>query len=200
VLRCNKYTTLEPARGYVERGYSVLPLAPGEKRPHPRLAPNGLKDATQDPRQLEAWFKTAPGAGVGILPPAGVLVLDADSPEALAALQERWPELREAPLQRTPRGGGHIFLAVRPEVGATIPARVKALGGLADIRGLGRGYLAAWPTAFPHGSYRWEVPLVPPSELPLAPEGRSGSPSRGLLGYQRRKLGSKAFYVGPVTE
>jgi len=159
----------EAARRYAALGYPVFPLAPGEKRPHPRLAPNGFRSATTDLATLEAWWRLDPGAGVGIAPGPGVLVLDADSPEALEALQDRWPELKRAPLQRSPRGGGHLFLRVPEEVGRAIPAKAKALDGLADIRGLGRSYLAAWPTALPNGAYRWERPLVAPEELPEAP-------------------------------
>jgi len=167
--RTTRNAALEAARRYAALGYPVFPLQPGEKRPHPRLAPNGFRGASRDPATLEAWWRLAPGAGVGIAPGPSVLVLDADSEEALEALQERWPELRTAPLQRTPRGGGHLFLSVPPEVGRAIPARAKALDGLADVRGLARSYLAAWPTALPHGRYVWERPLVSPSELPEAP-------------------------------
>jgi len=160
---------LEAAKGYAALGYAVFPLAAGEKRPHPRLAPHGFRGASQDPATLQSWWRQDPRAGVGIAPGPSVLVLDADSEEALQALQERWPELRAAPLQRSPRGGGHIFLRVPEEVGRAIPARAKALDGLADIRGLGRSYLAAWPTALPNGAYRWERPLVAPEALPEAP-------------------------------
>jgi hypothetical protein len=160
---------LEAAKGYAALGYPCFPLAPGEKRPHPRLAPHGFRDATTDPARLESWWEEDPRAGVGIAPGGSVLALDADTPEALEELQARWPELRAAPLQRSPRGGGHIFLRVPEEVGRPIPAKAKALGGLADIRGLGRSYLAAWPTALPNGAYRWERGLVPPEELPEAP-------------------------------
>jgi len=160
---------LEAARHYAALGYPAFPLAPGEKRPHPRLAPHGFRDASQDPARLEAWWRQDPRAGVGIAPGPSVLVLDADSPEALEALQERWPELKAAPLQRTPRGGGHLFVSVPEEVGRAITTRAKALDGLADIKGLGRSYLAAWPTCLPNGCYRWERPLVSPSELPEAP-------------------------------
>jgi hypothetical protein len=160
---------LEAAKGYAALGYPCFPLAPGEKRPHPRLVPHGFKEASLDPARLESWWRQDPGAGVGIAPRPSVLVMDADSGEALEELQARWPELRTAPLQRSPRGGGHLFLSVPPEVGAAIPARAKALDGLADIRGLGRSYLAAWPTALPSGGYRWARPLVAPEALPEAP-------------------------------
>jgi len=160
---------LEAARRYAALGYPVFPLAPGAKHPHGRLVSHDFRDASRDPARLKSWWRQDPRAGLGIAPGPSVLVLDADSPEALKALQDRWPELRAAPLQRTPRGGGHLFLSVPPEVGAAIPARAKALDGLADIKGLGRGYLAAWPTCLPHGCYSWERPLVAPEELPEAP-------------------------------
>ncbi|RIH81312.1 hypothetical protein Mlute_02836 [Meiothermus luteus] len=36
---------------------------------------------------------------------------------------------------------------------------------------MGKAYLACSPTQLPNGSYHWEVPLLPPAELPLPPEG-----------------------------
>ncbi|WP_337845536.1 bifunctional DNA primase/polymerase, partial [Thermus sp.] len=72
-------------------GYAVLPLVPGEKRPHFRLVPHGLKEASQDPATLEAWWRSCPEAGVGILAPEGVLVLDVDQGEAWEALRRDFP-------------------------------------------------------------------------------------------------------------
>ncbi|WP_274532283.1 bifunctional DNA primase/polymerase [Thermus oshimai] len=62
-------TPILAALAYARKGYPVLPLSPGEKRPHPRLVPHGLKEASRDPRALEAWWTREPLAGVGILPP-----------------------------------------------------------------------------------------------------------------------------------
>ncbi|WP_297853008.1 bifunctional DNA primase/polymerase [Meiothermus sp.] len=74
MLRYVKYSTLEYALEYARLGYAVLPLQPGEKRPHGRLAPNGLKDASTEPRGSaplvagRAWGwggHPAPGRGAG---------------------------------------------------------------------------------------------------------------------------------------
>ena len=157
---------LRAALFYVRLGYGVLPLVPGEKRPHPRLAPRGLKDASRDPAQVRRWWSEDPRAGLGILPPAEVLVLDVDDGEQVAPLLERFG-LWGAPRQRTPRNGAHIFLRLQAGVGLT--ATTKALPGV-DLRGLGRAYVVTAPTTLPSGRYSWEVPLVPPDQLPEAPK------------------------------
>lgn len=149
----------------IRLGYRVLPLAPGSKRPHPVLAPSGLKNATQDPKEAASWWEKAPEAGLGLLPPEEVLVLDADSEEALQGLIATF-RLGHAPRVRTPRGGGHIYL--RLPRGLSLPARAGALPGV-DLRGMGRAYLVAPPTEIGGRAYRYEVPLQPKDRLPLAP-------------------------------
>jgi hypothetical protein len=156
------------ARGYSYLGYAVLPLAPGEKRPHGGLVPNGLKEATRDVATLEAWWRSCPRCGVGILAPEGVLVLDFDDPTAWDALRWEFLALEAAPRQRTPKGGVHLFLRL-PE-GVRLSATTRALEGV-DLRGMGRAYVVAAPTRLADGrTYAWEVPLVRPEALPLIPE------------------------------
>ncbi len=75
-------TPSEASLGYAKLGYPTLPLYPGEKRPHPRLVPHGLREASLDEATIRAWWREEPRAGVGILAPEGVLVLDFDEPEA----------------------------------------------------------------------------------------------------------------------
>ncbi|MEN2981850.1 MAG: bifunctional DNA primase/polymerase [Thermus sp.] len=163
--------TLEAALAYSGLGFSVLPLAPGEKRPHPRLVPHGLKDATLDPATLEAWWRAEPRAGVGILPPAQVLVLDVDDPEGLPRLLGEYPGLEGAPRQRTPKGGVHLPLRLPGGLEGALSATVRRLEGV-DLRGMGRAYLVAAPTRLEDGrTYTWEVPLRRPEELPPVPEG-----------------------------
>ena len=157
---------LRAALSYAKIGYFVLPLAPGQKRPHSELVPRGLKQATQDPRQVAEWWRQAPDAGVGLLPPEGVLVLDIDAPEQVAPLLERFG-LWGAPRQRTPRNGAHVFL--RLQAGVELTATTKVIPGL-DLRGMGRAYVVAAPTTLPSGRYFWEVPLTPPEALPEAPQ------------------------------
>lgn len=167
--KANCTTLLAVLQRYVRLGYAVLPLVPGEKRPHFRLVPHGLKEASQDPATLEAWWRSCPEAGVGILAPEGVLVLDVDQGEAWEALRRDFPALEAAPRQKTPKGGVHLFLRL-PE-GVKLSASVRAIPGV-DLRGMGRAYVVAAPTRLKDGrGYAWEVPLVPPEELPLVPQG-----------------------------
>ncbi len=159
---------IEQALAYARKGYPVLPLYPGEKRPHPRLVPHGLKEASRDPKALEAWWAHEPLAGVGLLAPPEVLVLDVDEAGAWEALRGRYPALEAAPRQRTPKGGVHLFLGLPGGVGG-LSATVRRIPGV-DLRGLGRAYVVAAPTRLADGrTYRWEVPLVEASRLPLVP-------------------------------
>jgi hypothetical protein len=156
------------ARAYSYLGYRILPLAPGEKRPHGALVPNGLKEASRDLEAIRAWWRACPRCGVGILAPEPVLVLDVDEPGVWEALRGDYPALEAAPRQRTPKGGVHIFLRL-PD-GVRLSATTRALEGV-DLRGMGRAYVVAAPTRLADGrGYAWEVPLVPPAKLPLIPE------------------------------
>ena len=156
------------ARAYAYMGYRVLPLAPGEKRPHPGLVPHGLKGASLEAATLEAWWRTCPRCGVGLLAPEGVLVLDVDEPTAWERLKGEYPALEAAPRQRTPKGGVHIFLRL-PD-GVRLSATTRALEGV-DLRGMGRAYVVAAPTRLADGrGYVWELPLVRPARLPQIPE------------------------------
>ena len=169
-LRAMPPPALDAALRYAALGYRVLPLWPGAKRPHGRLVPHGLKEASADPRVLAAWWRADPRAGVGILAPEGVLVLDLDAPEAWSRLRAAFPELGGAPRQRTPRGGVHLFLALPPSAAEGLSVAAGALPGV-DLRGLGRAYVVAAPTRLESGAYRWEVPLAAPALLPPAPQG-----------------------------
>ncbi len=156
------------ARAYAHLGYAVLPLAPGEKRPHPGLVPHGLREASLEVATLEAWWRACPRCGVGILAPEEVLVLDVDEPGVWEGLRLDYPALEAAPRQRTPKGGVHLFLRL-PE-GVRLSATTRALEGV-DLRGMGRAYVVASPTRLADGrTYTWEVPLVRPEDLPLIPE------------------------------
>ena len=90
-----KSSPLKAALDYAQRGWPVLPLCwPGPQgdcgcgRGHPPdqvgkapLTPHGVKDATTDPDTIRTWWRKWPKANIGIaLEPAGLLVLDLDSP------------------------------------------------------------------------------------------------------------------------
>jgi hypothetical protein len=153
---------------YAGLGYAVFPLTPGEKRPHGRLVPHGLKEASREEATITTWWRSCPGCGVGILAPEEVLVLDFDDPTAWGRLKGEYPTLGDAPRQRTPKGGYHVFL--RLPQGVRLSATVRKLAGV-DLRGMGRAYVVASPTRLADGrGYTWEVPLVKPEDLPLIPE------------------------------
>jgi hypothetical protein len=159
---------LEAAVAYAGLGYAVFPLTPGEKRPHGRLVPHGLKEASREEATITTWWRSCPGCGVGILAPEEVLVLDFDDPTAWGRLKGEYPTLGDAPRQRTPKGGYHVFL--RLPQGVRLSATVRKLAGV-DLRGMGRAYVVASPTRLADGrGYTWEVPLVKPEDLPLIPE------------------------------
>jgi hypothetical protein len=153
---------------YAGLGYAVFPLAPGEKRPHGRLVPHGLKEASREEATITTWWRSCPGCGVGILAPEEVLVLDFDDPTAWERLKGEYPTLGDAPRQRTPKGGYHVFL--RLPQGVRLSATVRKLAGV-DLRGMGKAYVVASPTRLADGrGYTWEVPLVKPEDLPEIPE------------------------------
>jgi hypothetical protein len=159
---------LEAAVAYARLGYAVFPLTPGEKKPHGRLVPHGLKEASREEATITTWWRSCPGCGVGVLAPEGVLVLDFDDPTAWERVKEEYPTLGDAPRQRTPKGGYHVFL--RLPQGVELSATVRKLAGV-DLRGMGRAYVVASPTRLADGrGYTWEVPLVKPEDLPLIPE------------------------------
>ena len=159
---------LEAAVAYAGLGYAVFPLAPGEKRPHGRLVPHGLKEASREEATITTWWRSCPGCGVGILAPEEVLVLDFDDPTAWGRLKGEYPTLGDAPRQRTPKGGYHVFLRLPQEV--RLSATVRKLAGV-DLRGMGKAYVVASPTRLADGrGYTWEVPLVKPEDLPEVPQ------------------------------
>jgi len=163
---------LEWALAYAGMGYRVVPLEPGAKRPiyDPDLGITRGKDhATGDPDRIREVWEKHPSAGVGILPPEDVLVLDLDGPESAGSLIFSFPELGRAPRAATGGGGEHVWLRL-PQGTEGLSSSVRPKRGLAlDLRGLGRTFVVAPPSVHPSGRrYAWRVPLVPPDRLPAA--------------------------------
>ena len=147
-------TLLEAALDYIRRGWAVLPLEPGGKRPLGGLVAHGLKDANTSPEQIQTWWEKEPWANVGLVTGIAFDVIDVDGPEALEAL-ESWSENLpgddvEGPTVMTPRGW-HCYL--KP----TGNANGVNLGGLRGIDWRGRnGYVVAPPSVKDDGtSWDW---------------------------------------------
>lgn len=131
---------------------------------HPRVA-RGFHQATTDPIQIGAWWRTWPAANIGT--PAGLLfdVLDVDGPEGYAS----YFQLRDAgalpPILGRAMTGRGQHLLIPPE-----PANVNGsalLPGL-DLRAKG-GYIVVPPSLHASGRhYRWDD-IDGPIALPTAP-------------------------------
>lgn len=173
------------ACAYADRGWSVIPLRPRDKRPVQAWAPFQRRRAT--PAQLAAWFRHASTANIGIVTGAlsGLLVLDVDPKHAgdasLAALERAHGALPAGPVVATGGGGRHLYFA---HPGGEVPNRAAVLPGL-DLRGDG-GYVVAPPSMHPSGAaYRWVAGRGPDEvTLPAMPDWL-----RHLCGITMRRTG-----------
>ncbi|WP_055625417.1 bifunctional DNA primase/polymerase [Streptomyces sp. JHA19] len=171
-----------------ERGWPVIPLQPGSKRPAghaERACPRTGRcagghrtpeeRATTGPDLIHAAWATRP-YNVGIATgPAGLLVIDLDVPKpeeqkgasdgatSLQALCERAGQvLPDTYRVRTARGGQHLYFTA--PAGVRLRCSVKRLGPNIDTRAWG-GYVVAPGSTTPDGAY--EVAHdAPVAELP----------------------------------
>lgn len=164
---------IDAAHVYAQRGWPVLPChtpAPlpggctcraedcGSPGKHPRVA-GGLRAATIDVAQVDAWWSRWPIANVGVRTGAasGLVVVDIDpdhdGERSLDRLLEQHGELPAGRVVRTGSGGRHLYFRhpgglVRNDVG-------RRLGPGPDIRGDG-GYVIA-PPSHHHSGGRYLV-------------------------------------------
>lgn len=140
----------------LDRGFSVIPIAPRGKAP---IGP-GAKNATQDVNLCLEWDKLWPNANVGICADANITILESDDAKRLQALLNDFGV--ELPLTLT--GGAsenrpHFFYKRTPECGdscITVP-------GLFEFRNVNQ-YVVGPGSIHPSGAeYKFwnEVPLVP---------------------------------------
>jgi hypothetical protein len=152
---------------YAQRGMPVLPLQPRTKIP---ATTHGLHDATLDTGRIQRYWRRHPHANIGIVPPAGTIVLDVDprngGDRELARMIRYRGELPETWCARTGSGGWHHWYAVPDSLGAT---RGQLAQGV-DIKTAGKGYLVAPPSVHPNGQrYQWITPPTTgtPTAAPL---------------------------------
>jgi hypothetical protein len=134
---------------------------------HPRTG-SGFKDATTDPIQVNAWWRTWPAANIGT--PTGLLfdVIDIDGPSGYTS----YFQLRDAgalpPILARAMTGRGQHLLIPPEPDNVNNSRL--LPGL-DMRAAG-GYIVAPPSLHICGRrYRWDDtdgPLTLPTAPPAA--------------------------------
>lgn len=175
--------THKAALAYAAKGIAVFPCiewdAPGRGPKEQGKAPateHGLKDATVDVAQINAWWTAHPNWNVGIATgePATFWVLDVDGPEgaaSLAAMEEKHGSLPPTPEQTTARGR-HICFAydvARPirNSASRHPRHGADPRKNIDVRGDG-GYIVAAPSKHQTGiTYTWH-PERRPSKMAFA--------------------------------
>jgi len=198
-------TPLDAALDYATRGWRVVPIIPGDKRP-PLIA--WQEQATCDPELIRLWWNGAfDGYGVGIATgkASGLWVLDIDTGagknghDTLADLEAEHGKLPDTVEVVTGSGGRHIYFAW-PDGVEIRNDQAGRLGPGLDVRGEG-GQVLAPPTLHPSGpAYEWEASSHPDDvELALAPEWLIGlltteDPDRARM---RRERAERPTYDGP---
>jgi hypothetical protein len=181
------------ALDYAARGWSVVPVEPGGKRPLVRW--EELQARRAPPEEVRAWFARWPDANVGVVTGAlsGLLVLDVDprhgGEESLAALEAERGALPPTLEAATGGGGRHLYFA---HPGGVVRNRVGLRPGI-DLRGDG-GLVVAPPSRHASGrAYRWREGRGPeeiaPAALPaglLEPPGSAHGGGHPLAWWRER--------------
>ena len=159
---------VQAAARYLARGWSVLPLRHGEKRPLIRW--EMLQQARADAPTLAQWFARWPNANVGIVTGeiSNLIVLDVDpkhgGDHSLAELESRFEMLPETVEAHTGGSGRHLYFA---HPGGFVANRAGLAQGI-DLRGDG-GYVVAPPSQHPNGQlYAWARGRSPEEMAPAA--------------------------------
>ena len=150
-------------RDYTARGWSIIPIRPGDKRPLVRWEDFQHRHANE--AEALGWYRARPEAGVGIVTGAisGLVVIDIDERHggdvALEQLEREHDRLPVTVECRTGGGGRHLYFA---HPGGLIRNKVGLAPGV-DVRGDG-GYVVAPPSLHASGvRYAWVEARAPGS-------------------------------------
>lgn len=175
---------LDVALATAARGWPVFPLLPATKRPalHGATRCPGVgacagghqgweHRATTDPDRIRTAWTAGPAFNIGLATgPAGLVVVDLDTPDPADCPPEPWARLgvccgadvlavlaerARQPIPATytvitPSGGAHLYYLAPPE--ARLRNTVGLLGWKIDTRGRG-GYVVAAGSTTPAGAY-----------------------------------------------
>lgn len=162
------------ALDYAARGWAVLPCSPQTKFPlvgrdkdaagNDIVGTGGVKKATKDALQIEAWWRRWPHAMIGVRcgSLSGIWALDPDAPKKPGDLDGKanWAALRRkhgcppTHTHLTPGGGEHLVFKWRPDCPVTnSEGDIKGSG--INVRGEG-GYIIA-PPSRRHDGKMYEV-------------------------------------------
>jgi len=147
----------EAARAYLARGWSVIPVEAGGKRPLVRW--EAFQQKRPSEQDLRRWYRRWPDANVGIVTGviSSLLVLDVDprhgGDASLRELERRYHALPDTVEAVSGGGGRHLYFA---HPGGVVHNRVALAPGI-DLRGDG-GMIVAPPSRHPSGrGYEWKI-------------------------------------------
>ena len=151
---------LAAALEYVRRGWSVIPVKPGAKKPLVAWAEYSERRATE--QEVEAWWRQYPDANVGIVTGriSNLVVVDVDTYRG-GDPQKIFDDTPCGMVSQTGSGGFHLFYEYPDDVD-NVGNQVRDDG--IDVRRDG-GYVVAAPSAHANGElYQWKLQggLVPP--------------------------------------
>ena len=151
---------LDQALRFLAMGLSVIPVRARDKRPSITWKPYQTRKPTVE--EVTAWFSGHDDLNLAIITGAvsGVVVVDADSAEAVSWMQAHHP----SPIRsKTAKGSHYLFAHPGHEI-----RNGARLGGMAlDVRGDG-GYIVAPGSIHPNGSvYQEEGDWSETANLPL---------------------------------
>ena len=181
---------LTQALKYHSLGWSIFPLKPGSKKPHPQLLPRkkdypelfpdlSAEEAdkpTWKPYQVEQvsedqvgkWWSDDPGAGIAVVlgkVSGGLVVFDFDGDGADQLAKDNGLYLPPTAISKT-GGGGHHFLYYSPDRLATTTALLQGDGCHIELRAEG-SYIVLPPSIHPTGTaYEWATPPEEITDLP----------------------------------
>lgn len=189
----DRANTAGAALEYLARGWSVVALIAGEKRPS--VGWQAYQHRRPSRREVTRWFEAQPDANLAIVTGviSSLLVLDIDprhgGDRSLAELEREHGPLPPTPEVLTGGGGRHLYFT---HPGGTVHNRVGVRPGI-DLRGDG-GLVVAPPSLHPSGlRYRWSAGRCPedlsPPPLPAWLQGelsrQSAHPGHPLRHWRR---------------
>lgn len=143
---------LDAALAYARRGWAMVPLIEGTKKPHIKTGRDHAEAATCDLDQVSAWWTRWPDSGIGVVcKSAGFLVIDVDDREEFLALPGPFP-LTCASVGRE----GRFSLWYRVPPGVALP-RSRDITEHVELKAAG-SLVVAPPSLHPSGRrYAWDV-------------------------------------------
>jgi hypothetical protein len=148
-----KRTTVNPWDYYTQRNFSIFPTAQNKK---PIEKWKHFKDRYPTADEIAEWEKSGFNIAIATGALSDLVIVDADSAEAVRELEALNSDGVKVPLVRTPRGGRHYYCRFPTELPGNQANRGKS--EKIDLRSEG-GYALAPPGRTKDGKYEWDEEL-----------------------------------------